>query len=76
MRLLAALGFISTLLLPACSSDNNSASTLLETARFEERQFNREHALRLYNEIIARYPDTPAAREADQRRHNLTPPPK
>ena len=39
----------------------------LETARFEEKQHNLEHAMKLYEEIVANYPGTPIAAEAEKR---------
>lgn len=46
---LAAL--LTLTFMAGCSSDKK-ATALLETARFEEKQNNREHALSLYNEIV------------------------
>ena len=43
----------------------------LETARFEEKQHNLEHAVKLYEEIITKYPGTPAAAEAEKRMAEL-----
>lgn len=40
---------------------------LYETAQFEERQFNADHAARLYREIVERYPDSPYAAQARER---------
>lgn len=53
------------LLLAACGGDK--PQQLLETARFEEQQMNKEHAIKLYREIVSRYPDSPAARQARER---------
>lgn len=55
----------------ACSSGEKSAERLLETARFEERQFNRDHALKLYEEIIRDYPASRAAKDAEARLNEL-----
>jgi TolA-binding protein len=55
-----------TLLSVGCSSEKKGTE-LLETARFEEKQNNREHAVKLYEEIVRRFPDSQAAREAAMR---------
>jgi len=55
-----------------CSGDKKAAE-LLETARFEEKQNNREHAAKLYEEIIAKYPKSPAAATATTRLQELRP---
>ena len=51
--------------LPACSGDK--AEELYNTAGFEELQNNREHALKLYDEIIEKYPDSEYAQKAEDR---------
>lgn len=48
----------------ACS---NKAAELAETAKFEELQSNKEHAAKLYREIIEKYPDSAQAKEAAER---------
>ncbi|MCC2641825.1 MAG: uncharacterized protein K0S45_2238 [Nitrospira sp.] len=53
----------------ACGPDQ--AAQLLDTAQFEERQNNRAHAKELYEEIIHRYPDSPAAETARMRLTHL-----
>lgn len=52
------------LLLTACS---DPAQKKFETAQFEEQQFNRSHAIELYQEIIASHPDSDYARKAAER---------
>ena len=54
-------------LLAGCSSGEKKAAALLETARFEEKQSNLEHATKLYDEILRNHPSTPAAKEATER---------
>jgi outer membrane protein assembly factor BamD (BamD/ComL family) len=54
-----------SLALPACSG--NKASELYETAKFEELQNNREHAIQLYEQIIAGYPSSDYAVKAKAR---------
>ncbi len=54
-----------TVALAGCSG--KKAAELFETAKFEELQNNREHAAKLYQEIIAKYPGTEEARQAEKR---------
>jgi outer membrane protein assembly factor BamD (BamD/ComL family) len=54
-----------SLTLPACSG--NKASELYETAKFEELQNNREHAVQLYEQIIDGYPSSDYAVKAKDR---------
>jgi TolA-binding protein len=58
------------LLLSACSGDKQ-ASQLLETALFEEKQNNTAHAIKLYNEIIQKHPDSSSALKAKSRLSEL-----
>ncbi len=55
--------------LVACSSGN--AQQLLETAQFEEKQNNKEHATKLYQQIVAKYPDAAQAKIAQERLNAL-----
>jgi hypothetical protein len=64
MKILAPLFLLTILLMAGCSSTDKKAAELLETARFEEKQGNREHSTKLYKEIIRDYAGTPAAKEA------------
>jgi TolA-binding protein len=54
-------------MLAGCSPGEKKAAELLDTARFEEKQSNLEHATRLYDEILKKYPSSPAARDAAAR---------
>jgi len=56
---------VLTFILPGCSGDK--AAELYDTAKFEELQNNREHALRLYKEIIEKYPDSSYALKVEER---------
>jgi outer membrane protein assembly factor BamD (BamD/ComL family) len=58
---------LSLAILTGCSSGNGLADELLETARFEEKQGNTEHATKLYEEILKKYPSSAASREAGTR---------
>lgn len=51
--------------LTACRGE--SPQQLLETAKFEELQFNEEHARTLYERILANHPSSPEADVARQR---------
>ena len=50
--------------LMACGEDPQQ---LLETAQFEEQQHNQAHARELYERILREYPESPAARQAQER---------
>ena len=52
-------------ILPGCSG--NQAAEPYVTAGFEELQNDRDHALRLYREIIEKYPDSDYAGKAEER---------
>jgi outer membrane protein assembly factor BamD (BamD/ComL family) len=54
-----------TLVLSGCSGNN--AEELFETAKLEELQNAREHAIELYQEIIDKYPDSEFAKKAKER---------
>ncbi|NVO00081.1 MAG: hypothetical protein HXX17_12200 [Geobacteraceae bacterium] len=62
---LAIFLILSLLSLAACNSANIGAQQL-ETALFEEKQNNREHATRLYEEIVSKYPGSPNAKIAQE----------
>ena len=64
MRSLVKAAIISVALLSGCSSHESKAKELFDTAVFEEKQNNFEHAGKLYDEIMRSYPDTKAAKEA------------
>jgi hypothetical protein len=49
----------------ACTAEKGAQQ--LETAAFEEKQNNREHAIKLYEEIINKYPGSPNAKIAQER---------
>lgn len=55
--------------LTACSGDQGKQQ--LETAQFEEKQNNKEHAIKLYEEVITKYPGSPNARIAQDRLNAL-----
>lgn len=45
----------------------NNVSQLFETAKFEELQNNKEHAVQLYEEIITKHPQSEFADKAKER---------
>jgi TolA-binding protein len=63
---LGMLILVLGLALAGCSGDN-AAEQLLETAKLEELQDNREHAKKLYEEIVNAYPESRYAKEAQSR---------
>jgi hypothetical protein len=75
--IMASRCFLITLLLlimfviavPGCS--DRKAAELYETARFEELQNNKEHAIRLYERIIVVYPTSEYAPRAKARLDEL-----
>ena len=71
MRIVCALMLLFLALLAGCSSGDKKAAELLETARFEEKQNNFEHARQLYEEILKNHPASPAAAEAKTRAAEL-----
>ncbi len=58
---------ILTLLSTGAACGPDQAAQQLEIAQFEERQGNRAHAKELYEDIINRYSDNPAAQTARTR---------
>jgi TolA-binding protein len=59
------LTILLAIVLAACSGQK--ASELYDTAKFEELQNNREHAMQLYEQIIVRYPSSDYAVKAKER---------
>jgi len=64
-HLMLVVATLAGLLGAGCSGDKSKE--LFETAQFEEKQNNREHAEKLYSEIIAKFPGTPVATQAQER---------
>lgn len=54
-------------LMTAAGCSENKGAQQLETAQFEEKQNNKEHAVKLYEEIISKYPGSPNAKTAQER---------
>ncbi len=51
----------------ALASCSDGGKRLYETAQFEEKQNNPEHAAELYEEIIEKYPESEFAAKARER---------
>lgn len=64
-HLLLVLLLIWPLSFAGCSSDKGKE--LLETAQFEEKQHNLDHARQLYSEIVRKYPGSEIGRKAEER---------
>ena len=56
---------VACLMLAGCAGEKGKH--LMETAQFEEKQGNREHAAKLYAEIVQKYPGSENARKAEAR---------
>ena len=66
MKLLVVASMLTCCMLAGCSS-GEKGKELFETAQFEEKQNNKPHAIKLYEELIAKYPNTELARQAQER---------
>ncbi|MCK4485180.1 MAG: tetratricopeptide repeat protein [Desulfobacterales bacterium] len=64
-QIILILIIILATVLSGCSGDG--AKQLFDTAKLEELQDNQEHATKLYQEIIERYPESEYARKAKER---------
>ena len=67
-------GILLAVLLATCSAlgcSDNSAKALFETAAFEEKQNNADHAQELYREILTKYPTSDYAKKAQDRLDEL-----
>lgn len=64
-RLMIILCLAICFSMAGCSGDGGRS--LYDTAQFEEKQNNIDHAVSLYKEIVSKYPDSPyAAKAAEQ----------
>lgn len=71
MRTITIVMLLAFALISGCSSAESKAKELYETALFEEKQNNFEHATKLYDEIIRTYPNTRVAADAALRQNVL-----
>ena len=46
---------------------SNASKEIFDSAALEEKQGNYAHAVKLYEEIVSKYPATPEAHEANKR---------
>lgn len=72
MRLVILILFTLLCAVPLCGC-GDKAEELYKTAQFEEQQFNKPNAARLYQRIVDDYPDSPYASQAKQRLQQLNP---
>ena len=72
MTRLRGSAWLCAALLALSGCEGNKADELLETAQFEERQNNRDHARQLYEDILRDYPKSEAARKAQDRLQEMT----
>lgn len=63
--LLAVL--LAAVLLGNVGCTGDKGKELFETAQFEEKQHNNEHAEKLYTEIVSKYPNSEVAKLAQER---------
>ena len=70
-RVILIFLIIAAIALSGCAGEK--AAELLDTAKFEELQNNKEHAVQLYEEIIKNYPDSEQAKIAKDRLSALKP---
>jgi TolA-binding protein len=67
MTRLRGSAWLCVALLALSSCNGSKADELLDTAQFEEKQNNRDHARQLYEEILRDYPGSEAAQKAQER---------
>lgn len=64
LRAMLPVLWVMLLTFSACT---DKAQELFQTAQFEEKQNNQEHARQLYEEIVKDYPNSETARKAADR---------
>jgi outer membrane protein assembly factor BamD (BamD/ComL family) len=62
---LTIIGMLALSIIAGCAGDKGKE--LYETAQFEEKQGNREHALKLYQEIVQKHAGSELAKKAEGR---------
>jgi TolA-binding protein len=67
MKIRIMIVLFAVAMLAGCTSGDKKAAELLDTAGFEEKQNNFEHATKLYDEILNKYPGSEAAKAAATR---------
>lgn len=66
---LLILTMLGIALLTGCAGEKGKEQ--METAQFEEKQGNREHAVKLYNEVVQKFPGSDNASKAAARLSEL-----
>ena len=64
-RFIFLLLMLCALVVAGCASERGKE--LFDTAQFEEKQHNQDHAAKLYDEIVNKYPGSELARKAEER---------
>jgi TolA-binding protein len=64
-RCIVVFTMVCIAVMAGCTGDKGKE--LFETAQFEEKQHNEEHARKLYEEIVKKYPGTEFAQKASER---------
>ena len=59
--------FLAGCIVALLAGCGDKAKDIYETAQFEEKQFNKPHAAKLYRQIVGKYPDSPYANQAKTR---------
>ncbi len=67
--LIVVFAVVFSLAVSACTG--NQAEDLFKTAEFEELQNNRDHAKKLYEDILKRYPQSGYAQKAEAKLSEL-----
>ena len=69
MKRIVLLALLLLAMAAGCAGDKGKE--LFETAQFEEKQNNREHAKQLYQEIVSKHPESAVAKQAQERLNAL-----
>lgn len=67
IKKILTVSFIMIVAVSFFSCTGETAKDLFDTAQFEELQKNTDHADKLYNEIIKKYPESEYAEKARER---------
>lgn len=65
LRRCLVIAVLAAAVVSGCAGEKGKE--LFDTAQFEEKQGNREHAAKLYNEIVQKYPGSELAKKASGR---------
>jgi outer membrane protein assembly factor BamD (BamD/ComL family) len=67
------LGLVLALAPMACTSSERAAQEVYELAQFEQKQGNMDHARKLYQDVVTKYPDTSWAQKAQTSLSEIAP---